>query len=84
MRAVYIDPPQVTDRTSLKMVPEQLKLLVRKLLVIISRVARLLEILVGVAFSFEKAVKIVNINFLFYASMHILNRSLILWSSAPH
>lgn len=36
---------EVTDRTSLKMVPEQLKLLVRKLLVIISRVARLLEIL---------------------------------------
>jgi microtubule-associated serine/threonine kinase len=36
---------EVTDRTSLKMVPEQLKLLVRKLLVIISRVARLLEIM---------------------------------------
>ena len=31
------------------MVPEQLKFLVRKLLVIISRVARLLEIMVGVA-----------------------------------
>ena len=38
---------QVTDRTSSKMVPEQLKFLVRKLLVIISRVARLLEIMVG-------------------------------------
>ena len=39
----------MTDRTSSKMVPEQLKFLVRKLLVIISRVARLLEIMVGVA-----------------------------------
>ncbi|CAI7999164.1 Microtubule-associated serine/threonine-protein kinase 1 [Geodia barretti] len=36
---------EVTDRTSSKMVPEQLKLLVRKLLVIIMRVARLLEIM---------------------------------------
>lgn len=67
MRSVYtiLDPLlpcpaplQVTDRTSLKMVPEQLKLLVRKLLVIISRVARLLEILVGVAFSFKKLYKL--------------------------
>ena len=41
---------KVTDRTSSKMVPEQLKLLVRKLLVIIMRVARLLEIMVSAAF----------------------------------